>query len=475
MLSEEARAALCGRPGNKTIDPALDVSIISSDCSHMAKACVNMLGIGGITLDAEIKHTIKVEYGGSFENLPQDIIDRIRAACARPHSQHEGASFGKVAELLNAIVGGDAAQVGTLLRKADPVLRKELSNSHNASCDTALVIATKRCSGAIVDVLVANGADVNARSPNSGATALHEACWACCTEVVDRLCSLGAFPRARITGSQRELDGFTPMHLTAKRNDVTSMITLYNAAGANAAIFTDLTPAGDPPFSVASLKENVQAVRMMSMFGVDINALTEIGVSALHNAVLNEHTEMVKTLLDIGCEVDVLSQNSETPLFIACFHGLVDMVDLLIDAGCDLNIATDQGSRAFHAATTMGHTDLAAFIYSKGAKCACESKCTKCRLSIKQVERRLERQRLHVEKQKQDLAEAAARQAELDEVEAISFVDFVAELKAVEQEIAEYTASLVKPKHDGASQRAGAPGEDPKRSRSKKKKSKKKR
>ena len=106
MLSEEARAALCGRPGNKTIDPALDVSIISSDCSHMAKACVNMLGIGGITLDAEIKHTIKVEYGGSFENLPQDIIDRIRAACARPHSQHEGASFGKVAELLNAIVGG---------------------------------------------------------------------------------------------------------------------------------------------------------------------------------------------------------------------------------------------------------------------------------------------------------------------------------------------------------------------------------
>ena len=422
-----------------------------------------LLGIGGMVMRKQILQVIQA--AGS-QQLPGWCTEEIRSQTAKPSDNCEDQAA--ASSLLGFIVNAQCAEAEQLLLDTPEPARTALANVRNFSGEAALALAAKCGLASVVTSLITAGAALDSRAPRSGGTALHEACWANFSAVVEALVKGGANTTLRIVNGNRGLHGFTPMHLAARQNSVAAIFLLWQCSdNGRAALFTDCTPAGEPPFCIAAMQENVEALRLMHALGCDIHLKNPNGVSPLHNAVLNEHTCVVRTLIEIGYDINVKTAKNETALYIACVRGSARMVDLLVAAGCDTNVATETGGKSFHTAGEGNHLDLAAFLTNKCAQCSSKSACTKCRLQRKQAERRLARQQESHEATQRAAIKAEEREAEIAEIGLMEFPDFADELRRVEQELEEHNRT-----HRGGKGGSGGATGESKKSRRKGKKKK---
>ncbi len=84
-------------------------------------------------------------------------------------------------------------------------------------------------------------------------------------------------------------------------------------AGAN----VNLAVGGRPLLIIAVRSGDLDEVRFLIKNGVDIEARTAYGRSALHEAALYGHPDIASLLIERGAEVNARNPRGETPLFYA--------------------------------------------------------------------------------------------------------------------------------------------------------------
>jgi ankyrin repeat protein len=164
-------------------------------------------------------------------------------------------------------------------------------------------------------------------------------------------------------------------------------------------------------------------------------------VTLLHHAALNDFEELTEWLCAHGADVDSWSRSSNpvhppfTPLMMACKHNCTRAACALVNAGADVNVRVPDGKGGgdltpLHITIQLNFTDLAAFLFSKGARNTCTFGCTKCRMHSKWMARRLITMRENIQARLAAEEREAARKQEMEDVmQELNFVDFLSEMK----------------------------------------------
>lgn len=261
--------------------------------------------------------------------------------------------------------GGEGELRAALAAGADP-------NDHRQGpCRIpALVWAAQQGYREMVEILLAAGADPDARAPGSDA-ALHQAARRGDLAMVELLLRRGADPRAR--GEEES----TALHWAVERGHL-AVVEALLAAGADPSAVDDL---GFPPWyymletgnldllipfvrrgvvvidgrhgeqGLTLLHVGAAAPRMapstitgIVALGADVNAVSlEGGVTPLHLAVLSGTAETARTLLEQGAAIDRQDVAGGTPLHWAVREGREEMARLLLERGADPTVRDEAG------------------------------------------------------------------------------------------------------------------------------------
>jgi ankyrin repeat protein len=232
-----------------------------------------------------------------------------------------------VKPLTLATSAGDAAIIEALLKAgADP-------NTANPDGETALMSAARSGSDAAVKMLVARGADVNAKERWLQETALMWAAAENHANVVKTLLEVGADP------NQKSWVTDTPQ------------LPFLKSGGPNIPF-----PRGGWTAAMYAARDNgIDALRVLTERGADLNVQDPEGATALAIAIINLHYDAAALLLDKGANPNLVDITGMGPLYAAvnmntlqwiqgrpapALEGTVDAVALvnkLIDKGADVN------------------------------------------------------------------------------------------------------------------------------------------
>lgn len=179
---------------------------------------------------------------------------------------------------------------------------------------------------AVVETLVAAGADLEMHNTTDGWTALHYAAAYGRDEIVAKLLSSGADKNAL------DNDGSTPL-MTAATKGRGAAVEALVAAG------TDL----------------------------EMHSTTD-GWTALHFAVYYGHGEIVAALLSSGADKNALDGEGTTPLMWAAGNNRLVAAEKLLAAGAYLHMHNGaDGCTALHQAASHGHDEVVAALLLNGA------------------------------------------------------------------------------------------------------------
>jgi ankyrin repeat protein len=241
-----------------------------------------------------------------------------------------------------------------------------------------------------VELLVREGADVDAISTAPGAKArtslMWSACEACCTIPMQILLSNGSDP------FKQSLDtGVTALHMAAGSGSVEQcqlLIDVTNGSTVNLADNNGCTPVwyavelgrsapvlellhkynaeldvvvpsiGSTPLLVAAGRADVPVMRFLLQHGVNVHATVQHSrKTVLLAAVCTGSVEAVQLLLDHGANAAAQDSDGHNPLYTAAVHGHVPVLQLLAQrCGLDVHIVDVVGDTLLMAAAACGRT-----------------------------------------------------------------------------------------------------------------------
>lgn len=183
---------------------------------------------------------------------------------------------------------------------------------------TPLMVAARRGSTEGVKILLAHGANVNAKEAAHGQTALMWAIAEGQPNVVRLLIELGADVQARSA--------------TVRRH-VMLCCQSYEGDTEGAA---DIDEGGFTPFLFAAQRGDIEAATMLLSAGAHVNDRAAMGTSALVVAVYGGHSTFAAFLLDHGADAND-SQAGYTALHLAAARGDLDLMKALLAHGANPN------------------------------------------------------------------------------------------------------------------------------------------
>ena len=211
-----------------------------------------------------------------------------------------------------------------------------------------LVEATKSNEFEAAKMLIATGADVNARD-FAGATSLMIAARNGHTEIAQLLIAANADVNA-INNEDK-----TALMLAAENGHTEIAQLLIDAhADVNASDYRGLTT-----LMWAAENGHTEIVKLLIAANADINASTNGGWTALIDAAENGHTEIAQLLIAAHADVNAKTNDDWTALMKAAGSGHTGTVQLLIAAGADVNARNDRGRTALMMATIWRCTEIA--------------------------------------------------------------------------------------------------------------------
>ncbi len=199
-----------------------------------------------------------------------------------------------------------------------------------AAADSRLVDAARNQDAKTVSALLAQKADVNARS-RDGSTALLWAAHFNEADTTELLLKAGA--DANLANDFK----MTPLSQACiNGSDTLVRVLLKSGANPNAAIAT-----GETPLMTCAKAGAVDAVRRLIEFGAAIEAREPTqGQNALMWAAAEHHPDVVKALIDAHADLKAHSKQGFTAIHFAAREGDQAVVEVLLAAGVDVNILT---------------------------------------------------------------------------------------------------------------------------------------
>ena len=127
---------------------------------------------------------------------------------------------------------------------------------------------------------------------------------------------------------------------------------------------------GGTPLYYAIGKGNLDSLNILIANGVEVNTKNPPwGETALHFAIRRGKTEAAKLLLEAGANISAKDDTGLTALHRAAQSAEGDIVKLLLDKGAKIDAKDDEsGSTALHHAARFGNKDVAEMLIAKGAR-----------------------------------------------------------------------------------------------------------
>ena len=202
-------------------------------------------------------------------------------------------------------------------------------NAKDDDGDTSLFIATDEGHKEVIELLIANGADVNGRievqhSARRGGTCLHVAAVFSYKEIAELLIAEGVDVNAK------DDEGDTALNLAAGEGG------------------------------------SLEIVKLLIAKGVNVNMKNGNGLNPLHYAVYGGHKEIAELL--IAESADVNGNNFAPSLGIAASEGYKEILELLLAKGADVNALGPNGETPLTLAAIKGHKEIAGLLRKHGAK-----------------------------------------------------------------------------------------------------------
>ena len=217
------------------------------------------------------------------ENGSSAMVTLLLEAGADPN---RALPFGET-PLMTAARAGNADAVGQLLSAGADVDAATEAGTHGAQ--TALMWAVAQAHPAVVEVLLAHGADVHARSTTFTET----------VKTIPTYANYGlqCVPRDECYITDVRSGGFTPLLFAARVGDLASA-RLLAAAGADV---NEAAPDGASALAVAALSGHGAVAAFLLDRGADPNA-AEGGYAPLHAAILHRDARLAEALLSAGAD-----------------------------------------------------------------------------------------------------------------------------------------------------------------------------
>ena len=114
--------------------------------------------------------------------------------------------------------------------------------------------------------------------------------------------------------NEDDSNGFTPLQLAVKQNDMSSIKTLIK----NGADVNDLSSCDLSPLHLAAFAGNENAVKILLKHGANINVLNSAKTGTpLFGAILKNHIEIARLLLEKGSDPNLKVVDGDTSLTYA--------------------------------------------------------------------------------------------------------------------------------------------------------------
>ena len=257
--------------------------------------------------------------------------------------------------LADAAMKGDISTVRSLLgRKVDV-------NAPQGDGSTALHWAVVHGSAEMVQILLANGADVKATTRLGGLTPLMMATKSGDTDIIKFLLD------AKADVASPNANGTTPLMFAAAsgRADAVKLL-LDRGADINA---TDVTN-GQTALMFAAAQGRVDAIKVLTARKADANAATKVSPIITMAERYKKQTDGKGTreITGEGGRSNVTAMGGMTALMFAAREGYLDAVTALVSAGADVNKVNGADSTSvLTLAIVNGHFDIAKFLLGSGA------------------------------------------------------------------------------------------------------------
>jgi len=202
---------------------------------------------------------------------------------------------------------------------------------------TPLMVAAGKGHRDIVELLITNGAEINAKD------SLND------DEIAERIAAMvGAIlPEG---GAVEK----TALHLAAVGGHK-EVVELLIANGADVNV---MDAAGQTPLYYAVSRGHKESTELLIAEGVDVNAKDSDGVAPLHMAIHLGYKEVAELLIAEGADVNAKDNNRRTSLHYAAFKGHKEIAELLIAEGADVSAKNENGYTPLDMADDKETADL---------------------------------------------------------------------------------------------------------------------